>query len=124
MNDISILLIASIASIWFIGSASIIIDMIINSKDIEQKMFKYKTPAYDISKEEIEEELQDSFVVVLEEPELELEEELEPELEQELKEEDNSNIIIERSNIFENMTFVEDPFDLDSDIDLDENKLS
>ncbi len=98
--------------------------MIINSKDIEQKMFKYKTPAYDISKEEIEEELQDSFVVVLEEPELELEEELEPELEQELKEEDNSNIIIERSNIFENMTFVEDPFDLDSDIDLDENKLS
>lgn len=93
--------------------------MIINSKDVEQKMFKYTTPAYDISKEEIEEELQDSFVVVLEEPELEPE----PELEQELKEEDNSSIILERSNIFENMTFVDDPFDLDLDLDLDKDKL-
>jgi hypothetical protein len=109
MNDISILLVTFIGSIWFIGSTSIIMDMIINSKDIEQKMFKYKTPAYDISKEEIEEEIEESFVVVLEEPTLE----------PELKEENNSSIILEGSNIFENMTFIDDPFDLDLDLDKD-----
>ena len=122
MNDISILLVTFIGSIWLIGSTSIIMDMIINSKDIEQRMFKYKTPAYDISKEEIEEEIEESFVVVLEEPALEPA--LEPEPEQEPKEENNSSIIIEGSNIFENMTFIDDPFDLDLDLDLNDDKLS
>jgi hypothetical protein len=86
-NDISVSLAAIIALLWIVGSLCIILDMTISSEGVEKKICKYNTPVTHISKEEIEDEIEESFVIV----------------EEEIDEKDIPN-----SSIFENMQLIED----------------
>lgn len=86
-NNISILLVFIIGLLFLVGSLCIIVDMTISSNGIEKKICKYNTPIAHISKEEIEDEIEESFVIV--------EEEI-----------DKKNI--SNSNIFENMQLIQD----------------
>lgn len=86
-NNISILLAVIIVLLWTVGSLCIIVDMTISSEGIEKRICKYNTPITHISKEEIEDEIEESFVIV----------------EEEIDEKDIPN-----SSIFENMQLIQD----------------
>jgi hypothetical protein len=86
-NNASILLAVIITLIWTVGVLCIIVDMTISSEGIEKRICKYNTPITYISKEEIEDEIEESFVIV----------------EEEINEEDIPN-----SSIFENMQLIQD----------------